>query len=203
MKKGVLLLCLLALSGLSTMAQMPKFNFGIKGGVNYSTIKTKDDLTNENSILGYQAGIFARIGGAGMYFQPEVYLGTKGNEYTAIETNGTITQTKGKVKFTNLDIPLLLGTKIGTNKLNLRFMGGPVFSFMLNEDNNLGTTYNQVSNFGNYKNQALGLQAGAGIDLGNITLDARYEAGLSNISQSEKYNQQQRLIHLSLGIKLL
>lgn len=203
MKKGVLLLCLLALSGLSTMAQMPKFNFGIKGGVNYSTIKTKDDLTNENSILGYQAGIFARIGGAGMYFQPEVYLGTKGNEYTSIETNGTISENKGKVKFTSLDLPLLLGTKIGTNKLNLRFMGGPVFSFVLNEDNSLGSAYSQVSDFGNYKNQTLGLQAGAGVDLGNMTLDARYEAGLSNISQSEKYNQQQRLIHLSLGIKLL
>jgi hypothetical protein len=47
------------------------------------------------------------------------------------------------------------------------------------------------------------LQAGAGIDLGNISFDARYEAGLSNISQSEKYNQQQRLFHLSLGFKIL
>jgi hypothetical protein len=82
-------------------------------------------------------------------------------------------------------------------------MGGPIISFVLDEDNSLGAAYNQVSDFGNYKNQTLGLQAGAGFDLGNLTFDARYEAGLSNISQSEKYNQQQRLFHLSLGLKIL
>jgi hypothetical protein len=96
----------------------------------------------------------------------------------------------------------LLGTKIGSNKLNLRFMGGPILSFIIQEDNSLGSVYNQVSDFGNYKNQTLGFQAGAGIDLGNISFDARYEAGLSNISRSEKYNQQQQLFHLSLGFKL-
>ncbi|WP_291402951.1 porin family protein [Daejeonella sp.] len=203
MKKTILFTCLLALSGLSTMAQSSKFTFGIKGGVNYSNLKTKDDLTNENSILGYQAGIFARVGGAGLYFQPELYLGTKGNEYTGIQTNGSITDVKGEIKFTTLDVPLLVGTSIGTSKLNLRFMGGPIISFILDEDNSLGAAYNQVSDFGNYKNQTLGLQAGAGIDLGNLTFDARYEAGLSNISKSEKYNQQQRLFHLSLGLKIL
>lgn len=202
MKKTILFTCLLALSGLSTMAQSSKFTFGIKGGVNYSNLKTKDDLTNENSILGYQAGVFARFGGK-LYLQPELYLGTKGNEYTGIQTNGSITDVKGEIKFTTLDVPLLLGTKIGTNKLNLRFMGGPIISFILDEDNSLGAAYNQVSDFGNYKNQTLGLQAGAGIDLGNLTFDARYEAGLSNISKSEKYNQQQRLFHLSLGLKIL
>ena len=202
MKKTILLTCLLALSGLSTMAQSSKFTFGIKGGVNYSNLKTKDDLTNENSILGYQAGVFARFGGK-LYLQPELYLGTKGNEYTGIQTNGSITDVKGNIKFTTLDVPLLLGTKIGTNKLNLRFMGGPIISFILDENNSLGAAYNQVSDFGNYKNQTLGLQAGAGFDLGNLTLDARYEAGLSNISKSEKYNQQQRLFHLSLGLKIL
>lgn len=202
MKKSILITCLLALSGLSTMAQTSKFTFGIKGGVNYSNLKTKDDLTNENSILGYQAGIFARIGGS-MYVQPEIYIGTKGNEYTGIQTNGSITDVKGNIKFTTLDIPLLIGTKIGISKLNLRFMGGPIISFILDENNSLGAAYNQVTDFGNYKNQTLGLQAGAGIDLGNLTIDARYEAGLSNISKSDKYNQQQRLFHLSLGFKLL
>ena len=195
--------CLLGLSGLTAMAQIPKFTFGIKGGVNYSNLKTKDDLTDENSIMGYQAGIFTRVGAAGLYFQPELYLGTKGNEYTSIETNSGMMDVKGKIKFTTLDLPLLVGTKIGTNKLNLRFMAGPIVSFIIDENNNLGTAYNSVVDFGNYKKQTLGFQAGSGVDLGNLTFDVRYEAGLSNISQSEKYSQQQNLFHLSLGFKLL
>lgn len=185
------------------MAQIPKFTFGIKGGVNYSNLKTKDDLTDENSIMGYQAGVFTRVGAAGLYFQPELYLGTKGNEYTSIETSSGMMDVKGKIKFTTLDLPLLVGTKIGTNKLNLRFMAGPIVSFVIDEDNNLGTAYNSVTDFGNYKKQTFGFQAGSGVDLGNLTFDVRYEAGLSNVSQSEKYSQQQNLFHLSLGFKLL
>jgi hypothetical protein len=203
MKKIIMFTCLFGLSGLTAMAQIPKFTFGIKGGVNYSNLKTKDDLTDENSIMGYQAGIFTRVGAAGLYFQPELYLGTKGNEYTSIETNSAMMDVKGKIKFTTLDLPLLVGTKIGTNKLNLRFMAGPIVSFIIDENNNLGTAYNSVVDFGNYKKQTLGFQAGSGVDLGNLTFDVRYEAGLSNISQSEKYSQQQNLFHLSLGFKLL
>jgi hypothetical protein len=114
-----------------------------------------------------------------------------------------ISSANGKVKFTTLDLPLLLGTKIGPNKLNLRFMAGPVVSFIIDENTTFATAYQGVSDFGNYKKQTLGLQAGTGVDLGNLTLDLRYEAGLSNVSQSEKYSQKQNLFHLSLGIKLL
>ena len=202
MKKIILFTCLLGITAITAMAQMPKFTFGIKGGVNYSNLKTKDDLTDQNSIMGYQAGIFSRIGGTGIYFQPELYLGTKGNEFTSLEMGTAMIVAKGKIKFTTLDLPLLVGAKIGSNKLNLRFMGGPIVSFIIDENNTLGSAYNSISNFGNYKKQRLGFQAGSGIDLGNLTFDVRYEAGLSNASQSEKYSQQQNLVHLSLGFKL-
>lgn len=192
--------CLVLITGLSAYAQ--KFSLGIKGGVNYSSLKTKDNLTDENNIMGYQVGIFARAGATGLYFQPELYLGTKGTEYTKIQTSTTTVEQKAKVKFTTLDLPLLLGTKIGVDKLNLRFMAGPVVSFKIDDETTFPSAYNQVSDFGNYKNQALGIQAGGGVDLGNLTLDLRYEAGLSNISESEKYNQKQNLFHLSLGFKL-
>jgi hypothetical protein len=203
MKKIILFTCLLVITGITAMAQTSKFTFGIKGGVNYSNLKTKDDLTDEKNIMGYQAGIFSRVGGAGIYFQPELYLGTKGNEFTSLDMNSRMIDVKGKIKFTTLDLPLLVGTKIGSNKLNLRFMGGPIVSFIIDENNTLGSAYNSLSDFGNYKKQTLGFQAGSGIDLGNLTFDVRYESGLSNVSQSEKYSQQQNLFHLSLGLKLL
>lgn len=204
MKKIILGCCILLTYSMTAMAQLPAFSFGIKGGVNYSNLKTKDDLTDENSIMGYQIGVFSRIGAVGMYFQPELYLGSKGNEFIRIEnTSGSSVEAKGKVKFTTLDLPLLLGTKIGPNKLNLRFMGGPVVSFIIDENSTFDSAYQGVSDFGNYKKQTLGLQAGTGVDVGNLTVDLRYEAGLSNVSESEKYSQKQNLFHLSLGFKLL
>ncbi len=204
MKKIILAACMIFTTSMAALAQLPSFTLGVKGGANYSKLKTKNDLTDENSILGYQVGVFTRVGGLGMYLQPELYLGSKGNEFVSIEdANGNEVQAKGKVKFTTLDLPILLGTKIGPSKLNIRFMAGPVISFIVDENTTFDSAYQNVSDFGNYKKQTLGLQSGAGVDLGNLSVDLRYEAGLSNISESEKYNQKQNLFHLSLGIKLL
>ena len=52
MKKIILFTCLLIITGITAMAQTSKFTFGIKGGVNYSNLKTKDDLTDAKNIMG-------------------------------------------------------------------------------------------------------------------------------------------------------
>ena len=204
MKKIILISCIVIAASVTAMAQLPNFAFGIKGGANFSKLKTVDDLTDENSIVGYHVGIFTRLGAAGLYLQPELYLGSKGNNFIKIEdTSGNEVQASGKVRFTTLDLPLLIGTKIGLSKLNLRFMAGPVASFVINENTTFDSAYQNIRDFGNYKKQNWAYQAGAGVDVGNLTVDLRYEGGLSNVSRSNEYNQKQNLVHLSLGIKLL
>ena len=202
MKKTIIFSILLAAFSTATFAQLPKFNFGIKGGVNYSKLKSKADLSDNNSIMGYQAGVFARAGFGGMYLQPEVYLGTKGSKFFKVVQNGNTVQTDGNVKFTTVDVPILLGTKFGPGKLNVRFMAGPVVSFIIDEKTTFESGSAAVTDYHNYKNQAIGLQAGGGVDLGNFTVDLRYEAGLSNVNKTDKYDQKQNLWHLSLGLKL-
>lgn len=202
MKRQILFTLVAVLLTSTAFAQ--GFTFGIKGGVNYSKLKTKDDLTDENSIMGYQVGVFSRLGAAGLYLQPELYLGSKGNKFIKIEdANGNEVEASGKVKFTTLDLPILLGTKIGASKLNVRFMAGPVISFVVDKNTTFDSAYQGVTDFGNYKDQAIGLQGGAGVDLGNLSVDLRYETGLSNVNKSERYAQKQNLFHLSLGLKLL
>jgi hypothetical protein len=197
MKKIIFLSCLLLVTSVGVYAQLPSFTLGLKGGINYSKLNNKSDLTDHNSIMGYQVGAWARLGGVGMYVQPEAYLGSKGNKF--IQSNGS----EGKVHFTTLDIPVLLGTKIGPNKFNLRFMAGPVVSFVVDKSTTFDSAFTSATDYKNYKDQTWGLQAGAGVDVGGISVDLRYEAGLTNISQSPKYEQKQNLWHLSLGFKLL
>lgn len=204
MKKIILFTCMMLTAGVAAMAQLPNFTLGIKGGANFSKLKTKEDLTDENSIAGYHVGIFTRLGGAGMYLQPELYLGSKGSKFIKVEdTSGNEVEASGKVRFTTLDLPVLLGTKIGPSKLNLRFMAGPVISFVVDENTTFDSAYRDISDFDNYKKQNWAYQAGAGVDVGNLTVDLRYEGGLSNISRSDEYNQKQNLFHLALGFKLL
>ena len=200
MKKLILISSLLLIGSITAMAQLPSFSLGIKGGANYSQLKSDSDITDKNSILGYQLGIWTRVGVAGFYLQPEAYFGSKGGKIPIVfKPNGTEVEADGEVKFTTLDVPILIGTKIGTNNLNLRLMAGPVISFLVDQNTDVNEVFDRLQG---YKDQALGLQAGAGVDLGNLSVDLRYEAGLSNISESEKYNQKQNLFHLSLGFKL-
>ena len=197
MKKLGLLACLL-FGTITTFAQLPAIKFGIKTGVNLSSIK--GEFADESNRLGYQAGVWLRAGGAGMYLQPEVYLGSKGGEFGRIEQNGTSYNGTGKINFTTLDIPVLLGNKFGFEKFNFRIMSGPVISFVLNKETK--DNYSVATDFDNYKNQTIGLQSGVGLDLGNLSFDVRYEKGLTNIEKSGQYDQKQNLWHISLGYKI-
>ncbi|WP_207421780.1 porin family protein [Desertivirga brevis] len=196
MKKHLLAAITLLIS-LSASAQLPKINFGVKGGVNVS--KLQADWAKEDNRLGYQAGVWARIGAVGFYVQPEAYLGSKGGELRANENDNNVSG-DAKIKFTTLDVPILVGNKIGVDKLNFRYMAGPIFSFLLSKDTR--SNFETAVNFRDYKNQTIGAQAGVGVDLGNVTVDLRYEKGLTNINKSGQYDQKQNLWHISLGYKL-
>ncbi|MBC8053447.1 MAG: PorT family protein [Sphingobacteriaceae bacterium] len=194
--KRIALSGLLLLAAVTTYSQ--SFTLGIKTGLNLATLK--GNAGDESNRLGYQAGGWARIGGAGFYVQPEVYVGSKGGEFGSIRQNGTTYQGDGKVNFTTLDIPLLIGKKFGFDKLNFRLMSGPMISFVLNQSSK--ENYAVATDFDNYKNQTISLQSGAGVDLGNLSVDLRYEKGLDNIDKSGQYDQKQNLWHLSLGYKI-
>jgi hypothetical protein len=192
MKKYLLSAALLVTISFSTQAQ---FSLGIKGGVNYSSINS--DNLKSSTVAGYQAGLFARIGG-GLYLQPEVYLSSSGGEFTSSDNNYT-----GNVKFTNLNIPVLVGLKFGPKNLNFRVMAGPEYISVLSQNDNLSANFNNAyNNFGNaYKSNMLGYQAGAGVDLGALSVDLRYQGDFDNYNSA--YNQKQNLWALSVGFKFL
>lgn len=191
MKKYLLSAALLIAISFSTKAQ---FSLGIKGGVNYSTINS--DNLRSSSVVGYQAGAFARLGGA-IYLQPEVYVSSTGGEFHSNDNNYS-----GNVKFTNLNVPVLVGLRFGPKNLNLRVMAGPEYISRLSQNDNLSSSFNNAyNNFGNaYKSNMLGYQAGAGVDLGALSVDLRYQGDFDNYNSA--YNQKQNLWALSVGFKI-
>jgi hypothetical protein len=189
MKKYILSIAVLVAVSISAKAQ---FSLGIKGGVNYSTINS--DNLRASSVAGYQAGLFARLGG-GVYLQPELYLSSTGGQFQSNDN-----QFSGNVKFTNLNVPVLLGLRFGPKNLNLRVMAGPIYTSVLSTSENISDSFRSAYNdFGQYKKSTLGYQAGAGVDLGSITADLRYEGGLNDINSN--YGQRQKLWALSVGFK--
>lgn len=201
MKKTLILSAICLMLGTAAHAQMGLglFKFGIKAGLNTSQIKADASTFDESNIVGYQAGVWARIG-KGFYVQPEVYLGSKGGKFAA-ENNGTTVSTNNKVKFTTIDVPVLVGQSFGVSKLNIRYAVGPVYTYYMNTDKKFAQNFEaSYQDFGQYKNSSIGAQAGGGIDIGNLTADIRYEFGLSKIN--EKYGQRPNLWMLSVGYRI-
>lgn len=178
--KHFLFTIILSCLGLTGFSQgLPTFKLGVKGGMNLSKFKTSDPFDSENR-SGYYAGIWARIGGAGIHLQPELYL--SGKNAKLIGTNGQ----ENNVKFTSLDLPILIGTKIGAAGFGLRLNTGPVFTFLLDENQKFGEATASAFD-GKFKDKTLAWQFGVGLDLGKLNIDGRYESGLSKVNSAGGY----------------
>ncbi|MES2418042.1 MAG: porin family protein [Bacteroidota bacterium] len=179
MKKTILLILLCGLGFFAFSQGLPTFQLGIKGGMNLSKFKTSNTFSSDNQ-AGYYGGIWVRIGGAGLHLQPELYLSGKNSKLVTAdgEENG--------VKFTSLDLPILIGTKIGAAGFGLRLNTGPVVTFLFNEEQNFGQAASTAFK-GKFKDKAVAWQFGAGLDIGKLNVDARYEYGLSEINSAGGY----------------
>lgn len=175
MKKIILSALLISLSLAAFSQVLPSFQLGLKAGANLSKLSTDNTFSSDNR-AGYYAGLWTRIGAAGIHLQPELYLSGKN---TTLEDDAG---QENKVKFTSLDVPVLVGTKFGAAGVGLRLNTGPVVSFVLSDDQSFGDAAGSVFK-GDFKGQNFAWQFGAGLDIGNLGVDLRYETGLSKIGK--------------------
>jgi len=196
MKKLVLSLFIITSVIFTAQSQiLPNVQFGIKGGLNLASVSSNVGNTfSSSNQTGYLGGFWARFGALGFNFQPEVYITKKSTDVTS---NGVET----KANFTSIDVPLLLGAKIGAFGIGGRFYTGPVVSFAINKDQNIVGASTALYAM-QYKDQNYAWQFGAGLDVKAISFDLRYEAGLTSQSyqgSSTKLN----LFSLTVAYRLI
>ena len=103
----------------------------------------------------------------GFMIQPEILFSMAENNISV--TENAVTEVKEQ-KFNRLDVPLMLGIKLGPARL----MAGPVGSVVISSP---GDIFSDAENL--YKRATFGGQAGIGLDIAKkLTLDVRYEFGL-------------------------
>ncbi|WP_339870225.1 porin family protein [uncultured Algoriphagus sp.] len=195
MKKLILSLALLAFA-LTGYSQ--GFSFGPKVGLSQTKLDLKsDDFKNGDSKFGYHVGLFARIGLGPLYLQPEVlYTQTQG-QFTFDPADAPIKDYEAD--FNRVDIPVMVGMKFF--KL-LRIQAGPIASINVNSElKDAGNTIQDVE----FDDATIGYQAGLGLDIGNLIIDAKYESSLNKVSSSVgDFSTDQRVNQwiLSVGFKL-
>jgi hypothetical protein len=176
----------LAFVVLLSIPAFSQFNFGLKAGVSTTslsmpTIKTITSGTTtftvdalSNAKYGFHGGAFVRLTFFGVYIQPELLFSTRTNEYTVtnVTTQSAPVAYVAKQSFNKLDIPVLLGLKLGPLRIN----AGPVGSLLINSPKSIITNPDYKNN---YNKMTIGYQAGLGFDLLNfLTFDLRYEGNL-------------------------
>jgi len=160
-----------------------QFKFGIKAGVSSTSLKMNDlvsvtsgaktytieDVSGMN--FGFHAGVFGRVKIAMLYVQPEVLFSTSTNDYKVTDVlNSTVKDVQQKIN--KIDIPVLVGVKLGPARIN----AGPVGSFNITTPSELITDPDFEAVYGK---MSFGYQAGLGVDLlGMLTVDLRYEGSL-------------------------
>jgi len=211
MRKTILTFALMTLV-LATFAQLP-FAIGIKGGIN-STKITTDNYSGQGVTFndfrsdaksGFNIGAFARLG-TKIYLQPELLYCVKNSQSS--NSTGTAT-TSQSVKLKTIQVPILLGFKLIDLKLaSIRAFTGPAMSIPMNSSSvNYDSVSGKIFDTKNYKNNIWDWQLGAGVDVGMITLDCRYEWGLSNTSDQNLdkvgFVNKGNTLTFSLGFKFI
>ncbi len=219
MKKIILLFSALMMGGF-LMAQMP--NFGIRGGLTTSTLTTNlsESFSSDNT-LGYQGGVFLRLNFNKLYVQPELIYNHRSTklEYEinpVIDGESQRVGVRSDLKIGTFDIPVLVGFKLFKTKLfNVRIFAGPDISFSTNKDVSYEYTTNDGEDFqgeipdedkiniDDFNSTTWYLQAGAGVDVLFLTLDVRYEKGLSDLYNSGDLNFKNNVWLITLGFKFL
>ncbi len=185
-----------------------QFSFGLRGGMNFSRLPSKtyemDDpqtriKTVSESYTGFHAGVMAQISLMGVFVMPELLFASTGHDLV-LEREGQ-PDSYFQQKFSHLDIPVMVGAKIGPLRAGL----GPVASFLLSSSSGLSS---EESGFRERFNPATyGFQIGAGMNLGNLALDLKYQFGLSDLGDGIEigdttydFDSRPRQILFSIGL---
>jgi len=173
--------------------------FGIKAGLSSTEVDFKNkQIVPEGAQTGYHLGIYGRFGAAGFFVQPEL-LFTQTSGKFMINYPGQGGSEQFKANFNRLDIPVMVGFRM--LKI-VRLMAGPIASININSE--LKDASNTVSE-AEFNNATFGYQAGVGLDIGNLSVDAKYEGGLSSVTENiQSLNTDNRINQwvLSVGFKI-
>lgn len=215
MKKHLLLLSLaLLLCNIAVFAQdVPFFDLGLKLGANGTSFsqlpEDNYDFSKESMKIGITGGLWARINvpATGLHLQPELLYAQYSAAFKDNTSGDMVTQ-----KMQAVDLGLLVGYRLGLGPLGARLQVGPVLTNPVNREVEIEATGFPAFSIDIEKQSLWSLQFGLGADISRLSVDVRYQLGLTEqqftptdsqatFSPDKPYKQSS--IVFTLGVKLL
>ena len=159
---------------LASSANAQKAHFGIKGGMNASSLNSSPANSDMQTKIGFNAGLLAHIHGSNAQWavQPEVYYSSEGAKSKSNSDN--------KLDLGYLNVPVLLQYMFDNG---FRIEAGPQIGFLLNakSKSNSGSTDAKDA----YKKTNFSIPVGVGyLTSSGLGFDARYNFGISDINDA-------------------
>lgn len=181
MKKitGLVLVILMTFVALPAKSQL---KFGLKGGLNISTVHLNSDLLKADNVTGFQIGpmLETTIPLLGVGFDAAILYSQKGMDVKS--STGTSTD----VKTDYIDVPVNLKWKFGLPIVKAYLSAGPYVGFRVGGDKFWdvpGSVVGQVK----AKNFSAGLNFGVGAELiSHLQVGFNYGLGLTDNYSAEK-----------------
>ncbi|HUH51367.1 MAG TPA: porin family protein [Flavobacterium sp.] len=180
MKK--LLLSALCISAFAISSAQTEKSFGVKGGVNFTNLYTKD-VDDNNMLISFNAGLVAILPITDMIaLQPEVIYSGKGAE---LKYDNAFATGNAKFRLSYIELPVLLRFNLTEN---FSLQAGPYLSYLVNadikseSDNDIFNSQVELDT-NDFNKFDYGLAGGVEFDLNPIGIGARYNYGLANIGK--------------------
>jgi hypothetical protein len=156
-------------------------NFGIRGSINIANVR--DASFDTESITGYAFGGYARftIPNTPFDFQPEILFSQKGFETTSGLEDPDL-NTAQTFTLDYIEIPLLIKLNLGRSRRVAPYIyGGTYLGVNIGSSAKTGELEVDVQEF---DETDYGFTVGAGLNISLLNIEARYEGGLTEISEN-------------------
>jgi len=201
---------LLLIGLFSTHFATSQLQLGLKLGMHTfdlsspTDIVTPDDQTIafKDAKIGFHGGVFSKLQLRGVFIEPRIMLHSTKVEYTFNGDSGGVVDNVVSERFTNLDIPILVGLDVAIVDL----YAGPVAHLNLNTASDLFAwdEYDERTDTADY-----GFLVGVGMDIGKIHIGVEYEGNFSKFGEhinigGQEYNFDARpsRVLLNVGIRI-
>lgn len=188
MKKISLLALVLSVS---TLVFSQSAQFGLKGGLNISTIHNNAIGADWNSRLGLNAGGLVHIHINPQWaVQPEVMFSGQGAKYTINQGE------EHSLNLNYINIPVLLQYMFDNG---FRLQTGPQLGFLIDVKDKVGSQQTNFFTSQDFKNTDVAWTVGLGyLTQSGFGVDGRYNIGLSNINKNGSTTLKNNVLQLGV-----
>lgn len=179
---------------LAAVSASAETHFGLRGGVNNTTLGGEDAPSEIESRSGFHGGLMMQIWtGSAFLIQPELLYSQRGTYRDYLESE--LITIENKSTFNYLEMPLLFKLNLNIQDTRLQPYVGPEGRYLISAESETVTTTTigdntetntNTEDIDNLKDLDYGLCAGLDIEVfGDLLIGARYNVGMANIQKGE------------------